>query len=449
MRRAGVVLASNFVATLAVATVAPTLAGCTGDKSEFISVPGTLAVGAYGELSFGDACVGSKADLCSGEKVDAVDAFTIDPPGALEVLSPADASAALGSPWIAEGMYVVHGLAPAHATVCVQARYSDGTHRKACAPVDVDTVSHVTTYLACDTGVNGSTAAPLVPAGATLQLSVQLSASDGTALGGVLAHPIDDAQLTPNGWPNYLWYSPPAGGALTIGSRLDPSFAETFQTYGPAQVTGVVPSVDLLPPTILAPGRQQELHVADVVGGAVACHALRRPRPARRRMSVSAQMVSSPGTRAEASRRSRRSPKGRASSRLVSPEATPRRRRSAFRSTSSTQRTRGATRPSTHRVRPAGSVPARRPGRRFWSARHLARSGCGRRAAMASSATICRLLPVPAAIASPAADPPSLSIGDCPCFADTMMSVESKRSRARSSETIRSSEASTRARPVE
>ena len=211
--RAGVVLASTFVATVA--------AGCSGDKSENITVTGTLAVGAYANLSFGDACAGSKANLCSHETVDAVDSITVDPPGALEVLSPSDVPTEVATLWTPSGMYVVHGLSPARATVCVQARYSDGTHRKACAPVDVDTVTHVATWFSCDTGVDSRTAAPLVPAGATLRLGVQLSASDGTALGGVLAHPIDDAQLTPYGWMGYLWHSPAAGGALTIGSRLD------------------------------------------------------------------------------------------------------------------------------------------------------------------------------------------------------------------------------------
>ena len=263
--RAGVVLVS-LVATVA--------AGCYGDKSETLSVPGSLAVGAYGDLSFGDSCMGSKADLCSRETVDAVDAMTVDPPGALEFLSPGDVPADLASIWTHDGMYVVHGLAPAHATVCVQARYSDGSHRKACSPVDVDTVAHVTSYLACDPGVNGSTAAPMVPPGATLQFDVELSASDGTGLGGVLAHPIDDAQLTTL-WPShYLWDSRVAGGALTIGSPFDAAFSETLQTYGPTQVTGVVPSADLVPPTILAPGRQQLFQVADEVGGALACQGL-------------------------------------------------------------------------------------------------------------------------------------------------------------------------------
>ncbi len=250
------------------------VAGCFGDKSETLLVPGSLAVGAYGDLSFGDSCPGSKADLCSRETVEAVDAMTVDPPGALEVLSPGDVPADLASLWTPTGMYVVHGLAPAQATLCVQARYSDGTHRKACSPVHVDTVAHVAITLACDPGVNGGTAAPLVPPGASLQFDVELSASDGTGLGGVLAHPIDDAQLTTL-WPShYLWYSPAAGGALTIGSSFDAAFAETLQTYGPAQVTGVVPSADLIPPTILAPGRQQLFQVADEVGGVRACQGL-------------------------------------------------------------------------------------------------------------------------------------------------------------------------------
>jgi hypothetical protein len=107
--RAGVVLGATLVAAIA--------AGCGGDKTETILVPGSLAVGAYGDLSFGDSCMGSKADLCSKETVEAVDAMTVDPPGALEVLSPGDIPADLASVWTPTGMYVLHGLAPTQATL--------------------------------------------------------------------------------------------------------------------------------------------------------------------------------------------------------------------------------------------------------------------------------------------------------------------------------------------
>ena len=56
------------------------------------------------------------------------------PPARSRSSLPATSRRSWPSIWTPNGMYVVHGLAPAHATVCVQARYSDGTHRKACAP---------------------------------------------------------------------------------------------------------------------------------------------------------------------------------------------------------------------------------------------------------------------------------------------------------------------------
>ena len=43
----------------------------------------------------------------------------------------------------------------------------------------------------------------------------------------------------------YEWVSPAAGAALSIGSPLDPTFAETFATYDPTQVTGSSREADL------------------------------------------------------------------------------------------------------------------------------------------------------------------------------------------------------------
>lgn len=230
-----------------------------------------MAVGAYGELSFGDVCPGSKADLCSRETVEAVDAFTVDPPQALEVVPASEVPADLLALWTHSATYMVHGLAPAHARLCVQARFSDGSHRKACTPVEVGVVERVATPFACDWPEDNTTAAGLIPPGRILSLSVQMFAADGRMLGGALMHPIDDAQLVPNGAMSYVWSSPPPGGSLTIGSRLAPAFSETLATYGPEQVTGVTVRADLIAPTILAPGRQQEIQIAADVGGARAC----------------------------------------------------------------------------------------------------------------------------------------------------------------------------------
>jgi len=245
--------------------------GCFHDKSETIEVTGTLAVGGYGNLSFGDSCPGSKADLCSRETVVAIDAFTVDPPGALEVLPASDVPADLLQLWAYQDDYVVHGLAPAHATLCVQAQFSDGTHRKACAPVDVDVAARIVPLLACDTPVGTVTPGPLVLPGRDLPFYVELFAADGTELGGEFLHPIDDSALVPIALMTYLWRSPAAGGSLTLGSTLVPTFAETLATYGPDQVTGVVAGADLSPPTILAAGKALNVQVAVDVGGVRAC----------------------------------------------------------------------------------------------------------------------------------------------------------------------------------
>jgi hypothetical protein len=250
-------------------------ASCIGDKSESIGVPSTLAVGAYGELTFGDSCTGSKVDLCFNDTVESVDAITVVPPQPLEVLPAGQVPADLLQLWAYKGDYVAHGLAPGHATVCVQARYSDGTHRKACAQVDVEAVARVALEFSCGTTVGNATPAPLVVPGSALQFWVRLFAANGTALGGVFTHPIDDGQLLAGGEPMaYYWVSPTGGGSLTLTSSLDPNFTSTLEIYGPAQVTNVVAYADLLPPTILAPGRQIEIQVAEDVGDLRTCQGL-------------------------------------------------------------------------------------------------------------------------------------------------------------------------------
>jgi hypothetical protein len=250
-------------------------AGCVGDKSESIRLPSTLAVGAYGELVFGDSCSGSKADLCFNDKVESVEAMTVVPPQPLEILPASEVPTDLLELWGYKGDYVVHGLAPGHTTVCVQAKYSDGTHRKACAGVDVGAIARVALQLSCEITVGNATPAPLVVPGRALQFQVQLFAADGSALGGVFSHPIEDGQLLSGGVPmTYFWASPAAGGSLTLRSSLDPNFIAKLETYGPAQVTNVVVYADLLPPTVLGVGRQLEIQVAEDVGGARSCQGL-------------------------------------------------------------------------------------------------------------------------------------------------------------------------------
>ncbi|HEV8201113.1 MAG TPA: hypothetical protein VGS03_13915 [Candidatus Polarisedimenticolia bacterium] len=267
-------MTNRFAIAVTSVGLALVMAGCFGDKSESIDAPGTLAVGAYGELLFGDVCPGSKADLCSRETVESVDSFTVDPPGALEVIPVGEVPADLLIAWVHTATYVVHGLAPGHANLCVQAKFSDGSHRKACQMVEVGAIARVATPFACDSPQDDDTAPGLVPPGRVLSLSVQMFTAGGTALGGVLLHPIDDAQLVPSGVMSYVWSSPPAGGSLTLGSSLDPAFSKTLATYGPDQVTGVVVHADVIPPTTLAPGRQQEIQVLDDVGPVRACQGL-------------------------------------------------------------------------------------------------------------------------------------------------------------------------------
>jgi hypothetical protein len=114
IRRTEVVVLSTFL------TLVTT--NCIGDKSESIGLPSTLAVGAYGELVFGDSCSGSKVDLCSNDTVESIDAMTVVPPQPLEILPASEVPADLLRLWGYKGEYVVHGLAPGHTTVCVQAK---------------------------------------------------------------------------------------------------------------------------------------------------------------------------------------------------------------------------------------------------------------------------------------------------------------------------------------
>jgi hypothetical protein len=167
--------------------------------------------------------------------------------------------------------YVVHGLAPGLASVCVKAHFSDGTDRQACQPVTVAAIAHVATSLGCENSVDGVPPGPLVPPGATLYFGVELLAAGGGPLEGYFLHPIDDGAFVAVSPMGYGWDSPAPGTALAIGSPLDPTFAETFATYDPAQVTGVAAGAIGVPPLILTPGEQQSIQVAVDVGSTRAC----------------------------------------------------------------------------------------------------------------------------------------------------------------------------------
>ena len=116
MRRAGVVLASNFLRIGSSQPSDPPWRAVPG-TSRNLSRSRELAVGADGELSFGDAWVRSKADSAAARQSTPATHSPSIADRARSRFSPADASAALGSPWIAEGTYVFHGLQPAQLTV--------------------------------------------------------------------------------------------------------------------------------------------------------------------------------------------------------------------------------------------------------------------------------------------------------------------------------------------
>lgn len=246
-------------------------AGCFGDKSASLSVPPALAVGTYAPVTFGDACVGSKADLCSPESVQRIESITVEPAGMLEILPveqvPADLQqvARYGSP------YAAHGLAPGSGRVCVQGLFSDGTHRRACVPAAVADIARVAVALSCGQVIGGVAPDALVPPGLPLPFEVQLQAGDGTLLAGDTLHVVDDGafvQATPR---SYLWSAPAAGGAITFGSRLDPSFSQTLSTYALGDVTAIHAKIGLAQPLILGLGQAMDFLLAVDVGTRRAC----------------------------------------------------------------------------------------------------------------------------------------------------------------------------------
>jgi hypothetical protein len=241
------------------------VAGCLGDKSASLAMPATLAVGTYSGVRYGDACTGSKADLCSSETVQRIETITIDPPGMVEIITVDQVPADLQQAAQYDTPYAVHGLAAGSGKVCIKALFSDGTNRQACAALLVAEIAHVGLTPSFD--LDGALRQPLVPPGLTLPVSVQFQAADGTVLGGDTLHSVDDGELVAGFPEEYSWVSPSAGGSLTIGSRLDPSFSETLATYAPGDVTVIHGAITETPPVILTPQRGMEFHLMVDVGG--------------------------------------------------------------------------------------------------------------------------------------------------------------------------------------
>src|SRR6185369_8144358 len=225
-----------LVSLLVAAWLGAGAASCAGDKDAAMFVDSPLALDAWGRIALHDACGGGRL-LCLGESVE-TESFTVDPPDILEVLPTSAVPAELRAQWRYEWQHVMHGLAPGMAHVCGDGTFDDGTERRTCIDVLVEAVARVGATLSCGKLVDGMTPWPLVPAGTPLPFDVTLAAADGTALGGYILHPVDDAQLTRTGAMSYAWTGP-AGGSLTIGSPLDATFSETFATFGADRVTAV------------------------------------------------------------------------------------------------------------------------------------------------------------------------------------------------------------------
>jgi len=242
----------RYFAILAVAA----LTSCGKDAS--VSGPGgTLAVGAYFPVGYGDDCAtqnGKLPPLCIPHHVTEMLELSSADPSVFVVVSgqdvPSGAVAALYPSYVL-------GKGPGQATLKFKARFDDGSVRQASTTVRVASPDRLSMIAVCDDG--SSVTNLLASLGAKEQFSLLLYAGTELLVGWLpIAVTADGVTQVYDDWGNnpYLWQVPATPAVLQLQSGIVAKVTGTLTAFGPEQVTDIAlrPASDTYRNAFTAPG---------------------------------------------------------------------------------------------------------------------------------------------------------------------------------------------------
>jgi len=237
---------------------------------------GTLAVGAYSPLGYGDDCAtqnGKLPPLCLPHQVTEILELSSSDPSVAEIISgqdvPSGAVAALYPNYVL-------GKGPGQATLTFKGRFDDGSVRQASTTVQVGSPDSIKLIAVCDDG--SSVTNLLASLGAQENFGLQIYA--GTEeLVGWLPNAVTAGGVTQvyDDWGNnpYLWQAPATPVVLQLQSAIVAKVTGTLTAFGPDQVTDITlqASSDSYRNAFTTPGDFDVSHTV-LVNGQSICHPL-------------------------------------------------------------------------------------------------------------------------------------------------------------------------------
>ena len=237
---------------------------------------GTLAVGAYFPLGYGDDCAtqnGKLPPLCVPHHVTEMLELSSSDPSVAEVV--AGQNVPTGAATALYPNYVL-GKGPGQATLRFKARFNDGSVRQASTTVRVDSPDSIKLLAVCDDG--SSVTNLLASLGAQEHFSLQIYAGTEELVGWLPnAVTADGVTQVYDDWGNnpYVWQAPATPVVLQLQSAIVSKVTGTLASFGPEQVTDITlrPSTDTYRNAFTQPGDFNVGHTI-LVNGQSICHPL-------------------------------------------------------------------------------------------------------------------------------------------------------------------------------
>jgi hypothetical protein len=218
------------------------VAGCN-DKGAFLSGPdGTLAVGAYVRLTFGDACNGEGGsgkvpipNFCSSESVTEVLELSSSDPSVVVIITGVDDPRGANGP-ISNTMV---GKNPGQSILTFKGRFSDGTVRQATATVRVKAPDSIKLVAGCG-GPPATNLLALVGTQATFDLEIYAGSEKlvGWLPNAATADGVTQGDGSSDG-NHGAWQAPSTPMVLQLQSAVVSKVTGTLTAFGPDQVTGI------------------------------------------------------------------------------------------------------------------------------------------------------------------------------------------------------------------
>jgi hypothetical protein len=224
-----------------------------GDHEARLNRPqGPLAVGAYHEVRFGDACSGGgKLNFCSTQRLTSIDAISSKDAAVARVVVAKDLPVPFGN----EEYYLL-GVAPGATTIMARGRFDDGSIREAEVEVEVRTADQAKLISpACQSGESDTV---YVSPGGSGSFAIQLLAA-GVELRGCRPRVLDPlpgvVTFCDNERTFFGWSAPAAGTDVDLRSPLVGGSVGRLKAYLPRDVGDVqIESLNRSPLVVSAEG---------------------------------------------------------------------------------------------------------------------------------------------------------------------------------------------------